>query len=215
VNVLVVGGLGNMGRRYCAILKHLGHTPLPVDIDTSWPRAGYDHAIIATPTGLHALSVVEVMKKRGRYHLGEGAMHILCEKPVLTDLEALKKMYAWVEAEGGHLCCVNQYQYLLDMDYALMTKGDSWYSYYNSGRDGIHWDCFQIYALAGGKVTVDNESPFWSCGINGTLIRPGYMDQAYVEMIRDFLGEKKNTWGKDIVLKATQKILEAMKCAKS
>lgn len=199
-----------MGKRYCAILKHLGHTPLLVDLNTRLPTEEFDHAIIATPTDDHLRSINEVLEWFPR------TKHILCEKPIAKSSPVLLgAFFDSLHSDGVNLYCVNQYQYLLDMDYALMTKGESWYSYYNSGKDGLHWDCFQIYALAKAEVVVDNDSPSWGCKINGTLIRPGDMDDAYIEMIRDFVGEKKNMWGKDIVLKTTEKILEAMKCARS
>lgn len=209
MNVLVVGGLGNMGRRYCAILRHLGHTPIVLDPAGPDPEP-FDgttgHVIVATPTDTHlgVLSAIIDRNTRG--------LHILCEKPVVKTPSLLAAIYDIVDKKGHALYCVNQYAHhsmagLFTRDTA---SGDTTYDFYHSGNDGLHWDCFQLYALARGKVTLKNESPIWKCKINGVNLNPGVMDRAYVDMIKDFLGPKEKVWGKDIVVKTTEKILSAL-----
>ncbi len=206
MNVLVVGAFGGMGRRYCAILKHLGHTPLMVDLNTRLPTGEFDHAIIATPTDDHLRSINEVLEWFPR------TKHILCEKPIAKSSPVLLgAFFDSLHSDGVNLYCVNQYQYLDELKCITNPRAPTTYDYYNSGRDGLHWDCYQLYALATGPVVLSNGSPVWKCHINGSRINSRNMDAAYVEMIRDFVGEKKNMWGKDIVLKATEKILEAIK----
>ena len=54
--ILVVGSSGNMGKRYVAICKYLGHEVVGCDLDTEADRdemVSCDRAIIATPIDAH------------------------------------------------------------------------------------------------------------------------------------------------------------------
>lgn len=203
MKVLLVGALGNMGRRYTAILNALGHNVVPIDenegfsCENSGDTLGATHAIVATPTDTHVGAVRDVE----RY---TDVAHILCEKPICKKVGTLECLFK----EFPNLYSVNQYAHLAEAPQFMFRTGyDSRYNYYNSGKDGLAWDCFQIFALANGPVTVSNTSPIWNCVINGIWIDQRNMDMAYVRMIEDFLGPKKNVWGRDIVMRTTERIL--------
>ena len=120
--------------------------------------------------------------------------------------ESLKVLKEVVAKERFNLYVVNQYQYLPGIR-ANATKGPSHYDYYNTGKDGKYWDCFQIIALAKDGFHIENKSPVWKCCINGVDCNLSQMDSAYVHMIDDFLGEKRHLWGMDVIEETTRKIL--------
>jgi hypothetical protein len=209
LNVLVIGAKGNMGRRYCAILRHLGHEPL--EIDVPWPAKlpqDWTHAIVATPTDTHWDAICELTDALTSL---EPRRYVLCEKPVATSLRELNAIRMEVQSANIQLNCVNQYNYLPEVTNIATDEGNpSWYYYYNHGKDGLHWDCFQIYALATDLVDLNESSPIWDCGINGMKVSIAGMDWAYIDMIEDWLGPQKHVWGWDVIERTTRRILEAI-----
>lgn len=205
MNILVVGGLGRMGSRYCSILRSLDHTPVIFDKGDDYSDEKYqtpiDHAIVATPTETHWDALHELLA------ITEG-MDVLCEKPILKTPGLLYSLYRDFERRGSNLYCVNQYAHHAESRMFEMADSSETtsYDYYHSGNDGLHWDCFQLYALAKGPVSLKNSSPIWKCTINGWRLSPGLMDRAYVDMIKDFVGPKSKMWGHDIVVKTTERI---------
>ena len=195
-----------MGRRYSAILRHLGHTVDAVDIGDAI-RVGWDHAIVATPTETHSEVLTQLAcqpptKRRS----------VLMEKPLAKSIGDTERMFLAAEETDIDLYCVNQYGHLPEAQSFIFRKDmASSYDYYNSGKDGLVWDCFQIFALASDTVTLKNDSPWWKCTINGERLSSANMDIAYVRMVEDFLGLKRRVWGREIVLKTTARILEYLK----
>jgi hypothetical protein len=209
MNVTLLGAQGNMGKRYQSILKRLGVGYVAADIGCNMakliaPLEHGDKIIIATPTDTHPAVIYDVCY----YKQKEPQIDVLCEKPITKDLDTLNDLYDACRKCFVNLYSVNQYQYIPEASHPN-AKGDSYYDYFNSGRDGVKWDCFQVYALAHGKVTVSNESPIWSCAINGMELTHADMDFAYISMIKDFLGEKQRLWGKEKVVETTKRILSA------
>lgn len=178
-SVMVLGGMGNMGRRYCAVLRHLGIKAVPIDVaDGSMAKMessllGVQGIIIATPTGSHANDIAD---------LSPFGLPLLCEKPISTKMARVISSLAIAKHTQTPLSMVNQYCMLTDPN----DVGDSYYDYWNHGRDGLAWDCISVIALARGKITLGEESPKWMCAINGRQLSSAMMDQAYIEMIRDW-----------------------------
>jgi hypothetical protein len=201
MKVLIVGAKGNMGGRYSAIVSALGHEVVPLDEDEGFSCENIvvecDHAIVATPTETHVESIRDIE----RY---TDVAHILCEKPLCKTIEMVDCLFK----EFPNLYCVNQYAHLFEAAQFKQRYGfaSSW-NYTNSGKDGLVWDCFQLFALANGALYLSNESPIWTCVINGVWINHANMAFAYGAMIHDFLGPKKNTWGRDVVMRTTERIL--------
>lgn len=199
--IVIVGKDGNMGKRYAAVLSHLGIEFSGYDVTTkpSEIRRLLDVGnkfIVATPTECHGNSIHEINDvARG--------VDILCEKPITKhDIELT---YDQCESKKNNLYCVNQYEYLRKYE-PQMSGSVSSYDYFNHGKDGIHWDCFQIYALAKHKVTVAETSPVWKCWSNGEKLNIADMDAAYIAMMKDFLGEKKRMWTKERIIATTKRI---------
>lgn len=179
MSVLIIGGKGNMGRRYQAVMKYVGRNYRVLDQD--WTEESLEALvsrssgfIIATPTVTHSDWIRRL------------AVHqkpILCEKPLTTDMKDLKETLQVVDDEDCPLNMVYQYKYLLDK----ASKGLSKYDYWNHGKDGLVWDCIQILGLAHGHVELREDSPIWRCWINGSSLDLRAMDLAYVQMIEDWL----------------------------
>lgn len=209
MKVVVIGAEGIMGRRYRAILKHLGHEaecfdlpPRPVSLAETVLHAG--KVIVATPTETHYPVVASLLTGK-RHHLK--GCDLLIEKPMAKTMDEVTQIYEAAERAGAHVYCVNQYRFLPEAAQFTKQAGDSSYRHFHHGRDGLNWDCFQIHALAKGAVYLSEDSPVWGCTINGVEIDIKNMDRAYVMMIKDFLTEKIHTWGKEMVVETTKKIL--------
>jgi hypothetical protein len=204
MDVLIVGAKGNMGNRYSVILRHLGRSPVRVDLP--WPAVVPDwrYAIVATPTDAHLESIYQLVSSTPDE---TQKRFVLIEKPVTKSMSELYRIKDVLDKSNMQLNCVNQYNYLPEVVRASKT-GPSWYSYYKHGKDGLWWDCFQIMALAKKEAWFDAKSPWWDCVINGERIDIKHMDLAYVEMISDWLGPQKRVWGWDTIEKTTLRILD-------
>ena len=197
--VTVIGALGSMGRRYRAILKALKVDHFGVDVSHTEKQI-YDrcsqssHVIVATPTETHA----DILFKLS--HLD---CDILCEKPVTKDLKQLKRILKLFENR----------QFDMTLQYSMYEipkiNALSHYDYYMTGKDGLHWDCLQIIGLAEGEVFVRNNSPVWSCTINGEPLDRAYMDTAYIMYVAQFL--KGHSIDREFLWKAHEKTYELSK----
>jgi hypothetical protein len=168
---LIIGAKGSMGRRYQAILKWLKRPYLSADINDDWLALRHlcTGVILATPTNTHVrfLELLHDLK-----------IPILCEKPITTDLSELNEIYQAFKKQP--LQMVMQYRHLDG------TGGDSFYDYYNHGKDGLYWDTMQIIGLARSRVMVKEESPIWTCSLNGRMLSVDQMDSAYIATIRQW-----------------------------
>lgn len=168
-----------MGRRYSAILTHLGISHDGVDIQTPPDEkilavSKADQIIIATPTDTHEDFIRLAVRHRKR---------VLCEKPLLTDMTKLDSLMEECREENAKLSMIFQYEEMVHRN----MRGASYYNYYKHGNDGIFWDCIQIIGLAKNEVTLHETSPIWKCKINGFQLDIGYMDLAYVLFIKKWL----------------------------
>lgn len=177
--VLILGGYGNMGKRYATICKFLGCSVDIADIGTpeplDWKVKRAQAVIIATPTKHHREHIFAVERCKP-------GVPILCEKPVATldcDLDSYDDIC---------LRMVNQYQYLIEPNWEPRPTDYTLYDFYNSGGDGLHWDCINLIGLdTTGKIILRRESPIWRCKINGQEINRSDIDLSYVLMVQDWL----------------------------
>lgn len=191
---LIVGAKGGMGRRYASILKKMHVEPRLVDVGEVAPK-DFDSVIIASPTSLHVSHCLQFMT---------AGVPILCEKPLSTSLKQVDAVCAAAEKSGVKLDMVNQYRYCGgdDTPWADLTS----YDYFNTGKDGLHWDCISIIALAKGEAFIRNESPVWACILNGKQLRIGGMDWAYIKMIERWIGGELEGHGTDYIRFAHRKV---------
>lgn len=210
MNVLVLGGRGNMGRRYVSILKHLGCEAIAIDFPHTLKELRMalqmvERVIIATPTEIHLESLQQI------YLNAPNNLKVLCEKPLSKDRKELDRAF-WMQ--NVNLFVVNQYAYLPEAHSFLNKgKGEAWghptkYSYFNSGRDGLMWDCWQLFGLASDIVQLSNDSPIWQCRINDIPVSISGMDRAYIDMVQDFIGKGERLWGEEMVRKTTERVFK-------
>lgn len=192
MSVLLMGHLGNMGRRYAAVLDYLEQHWQGYDvreIRTCPPLTNFTHVIVATPTDTHVKILADLLNQPHK-------LSILCEKPIARGaIPAIENPY------GHTVAMVNNYNYI-DLP---PREGVTFYDYYNSGSDGLHWDCIQLVHLARGHISLNNKSPVWACTINGARIDRAAIDQSYVDMIADFCGPQLRLWGIDDIIEAHRK----------
>ena len=201
--ICIIGANGNMGKRYQSVCKYLNipfqgldvNDPLPVNV------ANFTHYIIATPTVthekiLHYLCSVNTIP-----------LKVLCEKPILCD--EVESILAFAKERKHEIYMVNQYAYYSHQTYE--SHGMTSYNYYNSGGDGLFWDCIQLIYLAKEKISLSNDTPIWFAQINGTELDRETIDLCYVKMIHDFYEDGRvygKRWGRKDIIKAHNKVLE-------
>ena len=193
-NIAIIGAKGSMGRRYTAICRFLGLNASLYDKE-DWGMAsgqvGLEGIIIASPTEEHFKNLKEFKRLK---------LPILCEKAISKNKFELEEVLSW----DMNIRMVNQYSHL--MSYNPEKEGVSYYNYYNTGRDGLEWDCINIIGLSHKKPHLDNSSPVWQCKINGSQLNIKEMDQAYIDMIGFWAADPKEN--KDYIFKAHQKIMD-------
>lgn len=181
--IMIIGSEGSMGKRYQAILKYLDHGFAAVDKDKTVsqmleiaqdPLIG--SFIVATPTDTHAMIVEALMPLQ---------KPILCEKPLSRSVKNVRYLYDLSKQWGTKLTMMAQYKFAVEL--GSNTQGDSWYNYFRHGNDGIYWDCMQVIGMAKGFPVLGEDSPIWSCCINGRPLNLGTMDQAYVEFVKQWI----------------------------
>lgn len=191
--VVIIGSAGNMGRRYCAILKNVFPKiqVVGVDLKDLWPSK-FDKAIIATPTNTH----FQICKK-----LIDKGKTFLCEKPITFRPDQSESIQSYA---NGFM--VNNWCYAVPGEYLVATKNNVDYDYYSTGKDGLNWDCIQLHGLAK-TIKLNNKSHVFSALINGIPINREMIDISYVRMLKDFVGgEYERLWDLGFAHKLTEKV---------
>lgn len=176
MRVYIYGFDGNMGQRYRAILKYLGHEAVGEDLSGKpgeFFHTTADAFIVATPTDTHC-DILYKLKDCGR--------PILCEKPITKSLTELEDLISALRKSGTTLEMVDQYDHIVFPGF-----GTTYYNYFKHGSDGIYWDCINIIKHAKSELLLKDESPIWKCSVNGYDLNPTLMDYAYVCMIDKWL----------------------------
>jgi hypothetical protein len=189
VKVLVIGGDGSIGSRYCAILKYLS---VPY---TVWGESdgdlrdtcgtSFEKAIIAAPTEWHAYYC---------HALWDLEVPFLCEKPLSKSPNECAGLLDRAKRESikGHV--VNNYQFLL-AQYAPKTSIS--YSYYKTGSDGLWWDLCQLAYIADKKnltLSVSKSLPVWTMKADGRTIPYREVEKSYIYMVMTWLQGGKGLW---------------------
>lgn len=182
--ILVIGGHGNMGQRYCRILDKVGVRYWVYDVKSncgpmSEMAKNSSAFIVATPTDTHAQLVLDLIPYK---------RPILCEKPISLETEVVDGVVKVARDSGANLQMVNQYSFMVP---EKQRADRSEYNYFKHGPHGLYWDCINIVGLAKGIVTLSNDSPVWKCTINGKKLALGDVDQAYVDMVVSWVSVPK------------------------
>lgn len=211
MRILVVGGLGSSGARYCAILKYLGmeyeiydveHFPITKisllggvnEIVVDWSKfpTEYDKAIIATPTATHFAYCKKLIE------LGKP---FVVEKPLSKDVKECEELVD-IDEGLGRVVCNYKFTMLGEMKNPLIE-----YDYYKSGKDGLLWDCCQLLAMDK-LARLKKESPIWKCSGDGIFLSYKELELSYVKMIRAWLRDSDRIWTLKDGLKMTQRVVE-------
>jgi hypothetical protein len=189
MSTLVVGGLGNMGQRYCQILSALKEDYLIKDIglNENINYEIFDYAIICTPTMDHMEEISNALR-------GNDKLRILCEKPLTKHPFKDDIHYSYLKAfKNIHM--VNNYDYAFkracrDQSNFVNATGLTTYEYYQTGRDGLLFDCIQLIKMAKADIELKGYGWKWQCQINGWRIDRNLIDDSYYDMIEDFISDK-------------------------
>jgi hypothetical protein len=206
MKVYIFGNRGNMGRRYNAVLKYLGHETHGTDIEDNrkdrFNCNDYDAIIIATPTFTH-LDFIDYLMECGK--------PILCEKPFINDaahIGSLRHCMKSAEQSKMKISMVSQYDYMVpSFDDPSFEGRYTSYDYFRTGNDGLAWDCINVIWHARSKIILRNESPIWTCRINSAPMFSDRIDHSYIAMIKDWLeGSYQPQY--DRIVKCHQKVLD-------
>lgn len=184
--ISVIGGLGSIGRRYCAILKSLGVEYSVYDTASEshsvWNSC--EKAIIATPTETHY---------QWASFCQSAGITFLVEKPMSKRVSECEAMQGW----NGYV--VNNYAYCV--------QRPTLYDHYNTGKDGVEWDCCQLIYL-NPRITIKTESPEWILMGPGKRVNYSDLERSYIEMVSDFVnGNYGNLWTMKDGLEMTKAVL--------
>ena len=192
MSIGIIGAKGNMGSRYAAICSYLGIPWLGFDVDDISEIESYadslDSFLIATPSDNHLGNIFELSRFQ---------KPMLVEKPVVTSRDGLDQLLKM----DIHVRMVNQYEFLLEG----YSTGDSYYNYFNSGKDGA-LDFINIIGLSHMPPTLRHDSPIWKCQINGQQLNIRSMDHAYCDMISSW--HKNPTPNMEYIEKAHTRVFE-------
>ncbi len=205
MRILVIGSKGNMGRRYIAILKYLGVEAIEFEVnDRIWDCPSFDRAIIATPTDQHgAMCLAMAIEKRP----------FLCEKPISKDPDEIVRIMDLCEKNGvdGRMVCNWAFAHRMQ-SYLEPNSCDIQYNNYNTGKDGLAWDCIQLIYLAKGMPDLKTDAPNLDCTVDGYFIDEAMIAESYIKMIVRWLEDPTKLWSLEDAKKATEKVIayEAM-----
>ena len=177
-----------MARRYRACLDYLGieHCGEDLHDDPTGTVADCDGIIIATPTITHLRLLTE---------FGDYNKPILIEKPI--SLKPFKLLKANVQM-------VNQYAFC-----GPFPGGETYYNCWNTGKDGLAWDCINIIGLSQTMPEIRNDSPIWKCTLNGKELTLNDIDNSYIKMLDSWI--KNPISNIDYIHKAHEKVREYVK----
>lgn len=201
MKILVVGALGSMGQRYIACLKFLKQDVVEIDVGGMWPR-NIDRCIIATPTNTHYDMCVKAISYR---------IPFLCEKPLDKDPDKIQDLIerSYKYSVLGHLVC--NWRFLDQM--GEKKQNQIYYDFYNTGKDGIGWDCIQIIYLDHHWPQIKTDSPLFDVKVNGKTVTLRDIAQSYITMlkawldIREGLGFVPGLWDLKEAQEATIKVI--------
>lgn len=209
-HVLLIGGLGSIGKRYQAICRYL-NIPFTVwDVNESPPPGLMELStrfLICSPTSTHM---------RWINFLVSFQKPILCEKPITRNIDDLERfmisnapLYSDTDIR---MVCNYEYARCLSSEAEAPTNETIINNYY-TGNDGLYWDCIQLIEIANGPVYFNNTDPVWSLMINGINISREMVDESYVSMIRDWMDAPHNLWDLKKAYQAHRKVLDVQEKA--
>jgi hypothetical protein len=215
MRILVVGSAGNMGKRYCAILRWLHHEVLTWDKTTDRPGslnraiANADRVIIATPTPTH----IEVATRCAK--LGKS---FLCEKPVDKDPQKIAELESLCRRNGadGRMVCNWSFSFcvppMVNRHHRPILSRAHGVSYncFRTGNDGLGWDCIQLAYLArdSRSLFLGNDCPYLHATINGRRVTTDNIERSYIAMIETWLTNPSLLWNLQDAKSATHAVLE-------
>ena len=204
MKVLVLGSAGNMGRRYCSILKYCGIDHVGIDLGPNYLAGdGITHVLIATPISEHYRNIKGLLEKTS-------GLSILCEKPICKEIDQILELQKISKETKTPIYMVNNWRFILGRWRILQPENNCIsLDYYNTGKDG-DWDLIQSIYLSRGMPNIKRSSPVYDCSVNGTMITQHNFDLSYVAMIRAWLDIPQLMWTLDDAIKATEKTIKYM-----
>lgn len=200
MKILIIGSKGNMGRRYVAICKYLGHEVIECDLhnikDIYDMPPQVDRAIIATPINQHYMWCEYCIYNK---------IPFLCEKPISKNIEEIKELIRLSEENhvNGRMVC--NWKFVVRGIPLTQGNNDIYFNYYNTGKDGF-WDLIQPVYLSR-KFIFKNKSPYYQCLIGMVPANQYDFDWAYFIMIDKWLQNDKYIWSLPQALEATEKLI--------
>jgi hypothetical protein len=187
--IYLIGANGNMGQRYQAVMKSLRIPYKTCDVNHDEGIDGCDGVLIATPTYTHEGLIDRYLDK----------YPVLVEKPIwqlpynfYTRFEYTNDLWRAKDfRDYSKLRMINQYEALVDDAPRTEQKEVTYYNYFRHGSDGLVWDTINIYGNMADfdrdSLELREDSPVWTCIIDGRKLNIADMDNAYIREIYDWV----------------------------
>lgn len=222
MRILIIGWKGGMGQRYRALLENIGIDVVGIDSTlgtdlgfynlnkterskltgngfTPLKDIKYDKAIIATPTNTHYDEAVKLAI------LGKP---FLCEKPVSKNPADIDDIIGTCKITNTDARMVCNWAFTCDDRKWNAGGHEVFYDCYNTGRDGLHWDCIQlIYLAKNDRYKLNNKSPFFEATIDKQGITLQDIQWSYHRMLTAWIHTPEKLWDMEDAKKATEKVL--------
>ncbi|MCB1198524.1 MAG: Gfo/Idh/MocA family oxidoreductase, partial [Deltaproteobacteria bacterium] len=170
MNILLVGSEGSIGKRYQAVIRHLGLALFckDLDVEDAIEMSKIDRIIIATPTPTHKELILIYAKEK---------KPLLCEKPMMLSMD-------YTEIENiPNLYMVCNYKYVIP------TGAKIFYNYFHAGNEDFASNFAQPLYIDP-EASIAQTSPIFDLQytFHGEhhKVTTEMLQQSYVKMIEDF-----------------------------
>lgn len=190
LRILLIGGMGSIGSRYREILRQLGIAFEILDTDGRDPHfdvekyletSKFDKVIICTPTHTHEEYVDMLLDLK---------KPLLCEKPVSKNTDVTLQLANKASYLNVPAFVVNNYAFIeRERPLKECFPRTLSYQYYNTGRDGLLWDCCQLVYLAfkeRAELRLDRKGAIWKFHLGDFEVPYRWVEESYYQMIIAF-----------------------------
>ena len=193
----IIGSRGSIGKRYSCIFDYLGEPYIGYDVCGPFNKEAVirfvldneiTRALICVPTDVH-YDYCRILSMMG--------VDYMVEKPLTKSPQEAEELANLAEKHrvNSHIVC--NYKILLD-DLKRHGKNQkktfTEYNYFNTGKDGLLWDCCQLIML-NPEIEIYTDSPIWILKCGDSYVDYRMVELSYLTMIRYWLdGNLKMLW---------------------
>lgn len=188
MKVLVIGSKGSTGKRYCSILRGMGHDVVEYDLtehSKSERLPKFDKAIIATPTKTHCEYHDIIYYNRTFEDRFQMNTDILIEKPATDNIYDIQRMFCKM---------VCNWAFVFPDRILQPGKHTVFYECSNHGNEGFWFDTCQLHILSNGRGRIGERINTFYAEIDGEKVTRDMIEASYVRMIDAWFYRPYEIW---------------------